>query len=106
MRNENRKIVGSAAGGNRPHLPARVYYGVIVAGVVFGVALAVFGGYMYLESGDRKPAGRRIWDGAAEGFVLPICAMVGGTFGGLAGFAAAAVLEARGRRTDGNQSGR
>jgi NhaP-type Na+/H+ or K+/H+ antiporter len=72
-----------------------VFYGVIVAGVLLGLALAVFGGWRYLEAGDRKPTGRRTLDGAAEVVVIPVCAMIGATFGGLAGFATAAVWERR-----------
>lgn len=74
-------------------LSARVFYGIIVAGVLFGIAACVAAGWAYLELGDRKPTGRRIWDSEAESFVIPICVMVGATFGGMAGVAAAVMLE-------------
>lgn len=93
MRNE--APGGPAGGAKKPRLPARVFYGLIVAGVLLGASFAAVGGWLYLESGDRKPTGRRVWDGTAEDFVIPVAVMVGATFGGLAGFAAAAVWERR-----------
>lgn len=80
----------------KPRLPARVFYGVIVAGVLLGVTVFPFGGWLYLERGG-DPTGRRIWEADAGAFVIPICAMMGATFGGLAGFAVAVVLERRNR---------
>jgi hypothetical protein len=73
----------------RPRLRGRFFYGIIVAGVVFGAALSAATGWALLEWGAEKPTGRRIWDGIAEQFVVPISAMIGATFGGLAGLAAA-----------------
>lgn len=82
----------------KPRLPARVFYGTIVAGMLLGVGLGVLSGWLYLDSGDRKPTGRRIWDGSAEAFVIPIGVMVGATFGGVAGFVAAAAWDRRSQR--------
>ena len=73
----------------KPHLPARVFYGIIVAGIVLGIVLCALGGWAYLEAGDRKPTGRRAHRGSAEVFVIPVCVIVGGTFGGLGGVAVA-----------------
>ena len=66
-------------------LPAGIFYGVIVGGVVLGLALSAVAGWSYLTFGKTKPAGRRIWDGIADEFVIPVCVMVGATFGGLLG---------------------
>ena len=79
----------------KPRLSARVFYGVIVAGVLLGIAGCVAAGWAYLLSGGRKPTGRRIWDADAESFVIPICVMVGATFGGMAGVLAAVVWDRR-----------
>jgi hypothetical protein len=88
---------GPAAGG--PRLPARTFYGVIVAGVALGVCLSGSAAWAYLRAGDRDPTSRRIWGDVARDFVVPIAVMVGGTFGGLAGLAAAVALDvARSRR--------
>ncbi len=72
-----------------PGLPAWLFYGSIIAGLILGIAVCVLAGWSYLQVGDRKPTGRRIWDSNAEDFVIPICAMIGATFGGLAGVGAA-----------------
>lgn len=87
---------GPAAG--RTRLPARVFYGVIVAGVVLGVCLCGSAAWAYLQAGDRDPTARRIWGDVARDFVVPIAVMMGGTFGGLAGVAAAVVLDYRARQ--------
>jgi hypothetical protein len=79
----------------KPCLSARVFYGVILAGVLSGCVLAAISGWVYLIAGDRRPTGRRIWDGTAEDFLIPIGMMVGATFGGLAGFGLAVILERR-----------
>ena len=100
MQNEGRKTDGPAAGTSKPRLPARVFYGVIVAGVLLGIAACAAAGWVYLEAGDRKPIGRRIWDGIAEDFVIPVCVVIGATFGGLAGFFLAVGLERRQQRSE------
>lgn len=82
---------GPAAGA--PRLPARTFYGVIVAGVALGVCLSGSAAWAYLQAGDRDPTSRRIWGDVARDFVVPIAVMVGATFGGLAGFAAAVALD-------------
>jgi len=99
MRYEAPKADGPAAGKRNARLSARVFYGVILAGVLLGTVACAAAGWAYLEFGDRKPSGRRIWEGEAESFVIPISVMVGATFGGLAGVLAAVLLErAYGRR--------
>jgi hypothetical protein len=75
-----------------------VFYGVIVAGVVLGALASGAGAWLYLEAGDREPTGRRVWGDVAREFVIPVAVMMGSTFGGLAGFLAAAGLERRARQ--------
>jgi hypothetical protein len=70
-----------------------VFYGLIVAGVLLGSAAAAVGGWAYSRTG--APEGRGVSGDAAKGLVVPIAAMVGATFGGLAGVALAVVLERR-----------
>src|SRR4029450_7622737 len=82
----------------RSRLRAQAFYGIIVAGVILGAAICAASGWAYLESNARKPTGRGIWDGVAGQFVLPICAMIGATFGGLLGLATAVVLDTRALR--------
>ncbi len=77
----------------KSRLPASSFYGLIVFGVLAGVGLAAFGAWLYLEAGDRVPTGRRIWADLGASFVVPVAVMVGGTFGGLAGLAAAVISE-------------
>jgi hypothetical protein len=74
-------------------LPARVFYGVIVAGVLLGAVAAGAGAWGYLASGAARPDARRIWADVADDLVIPVAVMMGGTFGGLAGVAAAVGLE-------------
>ena len=69
------------------------FYGLIVAGVVIGAGFCAAAGWGYLESPGAKPTGHRIWEGVAEQFVLPICVMIGATFGGLLGLATAIAAE-------------
>src|SRR5262245_24856713 len=85
---------------SRPRLRGRAFYGIIVAGVVLGAVLCAATGWAYIELGEGKPTGRRIWDGIAEHFVVPISLMIGATFGGLIGLAAAIGLELRARRRE------
>jgi hypothetical protein len=87
---------GPAAGTSR--LPARTFYGVIVAGVVLGVCLCGSAAWAYLQAGDRDPTSRRIWGDVARDFVVPIAVMIGATFGGLAGFGTAVALDHRAAR--------
>lgn len=96
MGNEGQERGGPAAGRDR--LPARVFYTVIVAGVLFGVALSGSLAWAYLQAGDREPVGKRIWADIAGELVVFIAVMMGATFGGLAGAAAAVVLDVRSRR--------
>jgi hypothetical protein len=79
-------------------LRARVFYGIIVAGVLAGAVACAATGWIYLESATAKPTGRRIWDGVAEQFVVPICVMIGATFGGLLGLLTAIAADFRTRR--------
>lgn len=83
-------------------LPARTFYGVILAGWLGGVLLAAAGGLLYVRSGDARPAGRRVLDDVAADLVVPLAGMMGGTFGGLAGVAAAVRLDGR-RSGDGGR---
>jgi hypothetical protein len=83
-------------------LRARDFYGIIVAGVLVGAIACAATGWIYLESGTGKPTGRRIWDGVAEQFVVPICTMVGATFGGLLGLATAIAMDFRTRQRQSN----
>jgi hypothetical protein len=80
----------------RNHLSARVFYGIILGGLLLGLVACSLGGWAYLEFGDRTPTGHRIWEGIARHFVIPICAMIGSTFGGLFGVAVAVALTAYG----------
>ena len=79
--------------GQRNRLTPRLYYGIIIAGLLLGITICTSAGWAYLSSGDAKPTGRSIWEEMAEDFVIPICVMIGATFGGLAGVAVAAVWE-------------
>jgi len=74
-------------------LRARTYYGVIATGVVLGVAAAGGGAWAYVNRGDAKPDGRRVLADVADEIVVPVAVMMGGTFGGLAGVAAAVALD-------------
>lgn len=79
-------------------LPVRVFYVVIVAGVVLGSLVCAGSGWWYLEFSGTRPTGRRVWDGVADHFVVPICVMIGSTFGGLLGLVIAIALDFRSRR--------
>lgn len=78
-------------------LSARAFYGAIAAGVVLGVVAAGAAAGGYLRAGGPRPEARRVWGDVADDFVVPVAAMMGGTFGGLAGLAAAALLDRRRR---------
>jgi hypothetical protein len=82
----------------RHRLTARGFYAVILGGVVVGTTLCATAGWVYLHSGEPRPTGRRIWDGLADEFVIPICVMVGATFGGLVGVATAVIADKAPRR--------
>jgi hypothetical protein len=85
----------------RPALPARFFYGIILAGFLLGTLSFSLGGWAYLLAGDRKPTGHRIWDGdIASVFVIPISAMLGATFGGLTGVSFAIALSFYRKRSD------
>jgi len=83
-------------------LPARLFFGVIIAGVVLGSLVCAAAGWWYLEFSGTRPTGRRVWDGVAEQFVVPICVMIGATFGGLLGLVTAIALDVRARRRRSN----
>jgi hypothetical protein len=70
---------------NRTRLSAGIFYGIILGGLFLGIVTFCLGGWAYLEFSDRTPTGHRIWDGIARLLVIPICAMIGATFGGLVG---------------------
>jgi uncharacterized membrane protein YhhN len=83
-------------------LPARLFYGVVVMGVMLGALGCAAAGWWYLRFSEARPTGRRVWDGVAEEFVVPICVMIGATFGGLIGVAAAIALDRRVQRKSGS----
>ncbi|MBX9584092.1 MAG: hypothetical protein K2X87_27650 [Gemmataceae bacterium] len=74
-------------------LPARTFYGVIVLGTLLGVAVAAGGAWAYLRSAADRPDARGVWADVADDLVVPLAGMMGGTFGGLAGVAAAVLLD-------------
>lgn len=86
------------AGAGSACLPAGVFYGLIVAGVILGMSACAAGGWLDLKYGDAKPAGRRIWDGIADQFLVPVCVMIGATFGGLLGVALAITCDRQARK--------
>jgi hypothetical protein len=85
-------------GRDRRGLSAGVFYGVIAAGVVLGVLAAGTAAWAYLRTAGPRPDAPRVWGDVADDLVVPVAAMMGGTFGGLAGFAAAVVLDRRRRQ--------
>lgn len=76
-------------------LPSRFYYGLILAGVLLGSLGSILAAWVYLQADDRRPDAARIWQDVAASFVVPVAAMVGGTFGGIAGVAVAVALNRR-----------
>jgi hypothetical protein len=70
--------------------------------VLLGAIASAATAWIYLESGTAKPTGRRIWDGIADQFVVPISLMVGATFGGLLGLVTAIAADLRTRRRHSN----
>jgi hypothetical protein len=84
--------MGPATGKAR--LPARVFYGVLLAGVLLGSCICGTAAWAYMEAGDREPTSR-IWSDNAMSLVVPIGVMIGATFGGITGFATAVIWETR-----------
>jgi hypothetical protein len=79
-----------------PHrLAARAFYGIIIAGVLLGAAAAGGGAWVYAAGQDARPEGKRVLADVAGDVVVPVAAMMGGTFGGLAGVAMAVILDRR-----------
>jgi hypothetical protein len=78
-----------------PRLPARAFYGLIAAGVALGAAAAGGGAWVYVSRDDARPEGRRVLNDVAGDVVVPVAVMMGGTFGGLGGVAAAVLLDRR-----------
>jgi hypothetical protein len=76
-------------------LRARTYYTVIAAGVALGAGIAGGGASASLVDGNAKPDGRRVLADVADELVVPVAVMMGGTFGGLVGVAAAVALDRR-----------
>ncbi len=91
-------------GAPAARLRGRTFYGIIVACVIAGALILATAGRADLESAGGRPMGRRIWEGVADHFVVPICVMIGATFGGLLGLATAIVLDFRARRRRSNPS--
>jgi hypothetical protein len=76
-------------------LPARAFYGIILAGLLLGVVAAAASAWAYREYSGKHAEGKRVLTGVADELVLPVAVMAGATFGGLAGFAAAVLVERR-----------
>lgn len=85
---------GARAAKSRLSGPA--FYGIIAAGVVAGSLLASLAAWFSLREGNGNPEAIRIWGDVAADLVIPIAAMIGGTFGGLAGVAVAVLLDRTG----------
>jgi hypothetical protein len=82
------QLSGITLAGNstsQVRLASLIFYGVILSGLLLGGICFSLGGWLYIESSEQKPSGLRIWEGYSEHFVIPICAMLGATFGGLFG---------------------
>ncbi len=77
-------------------LSGRVFYGIIASGVVAGSLLASLAAWFSLKEANRNPEAIRIWGDVASDLAIPIAAMMGGTFGGLAGVAVAVLLDRTG----------
>lgn len=75
-------------------LSGRVFYGVLLAGVLLGSTACGGAAWAYTAAGDREPTGR-LWSDNAMSLVVPIGTMIGATFGGLAGFATVVIWETR-----------
>ncbi len=75
-----------------PRLPARAFYGIILAGVLLGVLAAGGAAWAYLTFGADRPDAKQIWGDVADTFVVPVAVMVGATFGGLGGVGLAVVV--------------
>jgi len=93
MPSEDSTNNGSATGSHR--LPAAVFYGAILAGIILGAVICGIAAWMYLDAGEREPTSRRIWGDVAREFVIPIALMMGSTFGGLASLTVAVICERR-----------
>jgi hypothetical protein len=98
MRSSDGNSVGPAIGKAR--LPARVFYGVLLAGVLLGSCVCGTAAWAYTAAGDREPTSR-LWSDNAMSLVVPVGVMVGATFGGITAFAIAVIWEKRRVRRDG-----
>lgn len=79
----------------RPRLPAALFYGVIVAGVLAGLGLGAGGVWAAVAGGSARPEGRGAFAGVESLLAVPIAGMAGATFGGLAGLAVAVIWDRR-----------
>jgi hypothetical protein len=70
-------------------LSSKVFYGIIASCFFLGLTASCMGGWTYLQ-GDLKPTSRGIWEDTSTQFLIPVCAMIGATFGGLTGVLLAA----------------
>lgn len=86
-------------------LNAGTFYAVIVSGVIMGALLCAIAGWYYLQFGDQRPNGRRIWDTDATSFIIPISVMIGATFGGLLGVGLAIAWDWRSQTRDRKTAG-
>ncbi len=76
-----------------PRLLARSFYAVIATGVALGASAAGGAAWAYVSGDDARPEGRRVLTDVAADIVVPVAVMMGATFGGLAGVAAAVLLD-------------
>jgi hypothetical protein len=74
-------------------LPAWLFYGIILGGLMSGLASCCLGGWQYLEQNSKAVNGS-VGDDIAVYFIVPVCAIVGATFGGLIGVSLAIGLTA------------
>ena len=81
------------AAGTLSRLPARVFYGVILAGVLLGSLACGGGASLYLLDGGREATGQAIRGDVARELVMAVAIMTGATFGGILGFAVAAMWD-------------
>ena len=82
-----------------PRLPARAFYGIIVAGLVTGMGLAAVLVWVHRTDQRGRAAGANDFDGLFAAVMGPlmylVAVMLGATFGGLAGVAVAVLIEKR-----------
>jgi hypothetical protein len=78
--------------GRRSRLSARAFYGVIAAGFLLGAGLGAATTWLQLGPSSSRPP-RDGFDALTGGFAVLVSPFIGGTFGGLAGVAAAVAVD-------------